>query len=596
MIASSSKQQRRTISLRTRLAISFFVLGFLAVGILLAINFVNLRQQLRNDLRERLLNIVSLAALEQDGDAFVQIQSPQDPAFDKIRLQNLRIRASDPDIRFIYTMRYDDQGIYFVVNAWSPGEPGASPYHTRYYLPGPVLQANYSTMNRPMAENTLYTDEYGTFMSAYAPFYTSDGKWAGILGIDIAANNVIDRENQTLVWFLGILLISLPIIAGTGWILGNTISAPITELTRSAVHISTGEPGYRPIIKANSTELSLLRDAFYSTADQLQSSIANLEKRVAERTEQLKATIELGRAASSTLNLDELLSKTVNLITDRFGYYYAAIFIIDPSRQWAELKDASGEAGKILKAQEHRLEVGGKSMVGTAIATNQTRVSLDVGSEPIRFTNPLLSETRSELALPLAIGERVIGAMDVQSTAAAAFTDQDVETLQGIANQVAIALENARLFQETQNSLDELRATQRMYMMEGWSDIAREHKGFEFVSGSSQTVTSLEPATLNVPLTLREQIIGNLHLEGLQNWTPEERGLIEAVAAQTALALENARLLEESQQLALRERLVAEITGKIWSSPSTDLILQTAIKELGRALRADDATIELKIE
>ena len=101
---------------------------------------------------------------------------------------------------------------------------------------------------------------------------------------------------------------------------------------------------------------------------------------------------------------------------------------------------------------------------------------------------------------------------------------------------------------------------------------------------------------MNVPLNLREQIIGQLRLEGLQSWTPEERGLIEAVATQASLALENARLLEESQQVALRERLVAEIAGKIWSSPNMDAILQTAIKELGRALRADEGTIELKLD
>ena len=101
---------------------------------------------------------------------------------------------------------------------------------------------------------------------------------------------------------------------------------------------------------------------------------------------------------------------------------------------------------------------------------------------------------------------------------------------------------------------------------------------------------------IEVPLTLRDQVIGQLRLEGNQDWTEEERGLIESVATQAALAMENARLLEESQQLALRERLAAEITGKIWASPNTDFILQTAVKELGRALRADEATIELRLE
>jgi GAF domain-containing protein len=100
---------------------------------------------------------------------------------------------------------------------------------------------------------------------------------------------------------------------------------------------------------------------------------------------------------------------------------------------------------------------------------------------------------------------------------------------------------------------------------------------------------------VNVPLTLRDQIIGQLQLEGQQDWTLEERNLIEAVATQATLALENARLLEDSQKLALRERLAAEIIGKIWSSPSTDFILQTAIKELGQALSASEGSISLEV-
>jgi len=223
-------------------------------------------------------------------------------------------------------------------------------------------------------------------------------------------------------------------------------------------------------------------------------------------------------------------------------------------------------------------------------------VALDVGQEPVRFNNPLLPETRSEIALPLLAGDRVIGALDVQSTKEAAFGTESITVLQGMANQVAIALENARLFQEAQKNLEELRATQRLYISEAWSETAQEHGSFEFVSGSESPAPTQRAAALNVPLTLREQIIGQLRLEGLQSWTPEERGLIEAVATQASLALENARLIEESQQVALRERLVAEITGKIWSSPNMDIILQTTVKELGRALRADDATIEMKLE
>ena len=340
-------------------------------------------------------------------------------------------------------------------------------------------------------------------------------------------------------------------------------------------------------------EMAMHLNRMISRLENLQGT---LESQVAERTEQLKATIEVSRVASTILDPDELIRKVVNLITDRFGYYYTAIFLIDGSGQWAVLREATGSAGQTLKARGHRLPVGGKSMVGTAISTRQARIALDVGTEPVRFENPLLPETRSEIALPLIVADHIIGVLDVQSKQEAAFNEQHIETLQGMANSVATALENARLFRQTQQSLDELRLIQRENVVKTWSESASERQGYEYSASADGLLPEAEFSAMDVPLILREQIIGQLHLEGQQDWTPEERNLVEAVATQAALAMENARLLEESQQMALRERLAAEITGKVWSSPNTDFILQTAIKELGRALRADEATIELKMD
>lgn len=381
---------------------------------------------------------------------------------------------------------------------------------------------------------------------------------------------------------------------GLSLFMARSISSPLRHMIETFGKIEVGDLRQRVGVTSTDEvgELGIHFNRMINRLDELQES---LEQKVASRTEQLKATIEVGRVASSILSPDELINKVVNMITDRFGYYYAAIFLIDPLNRWAELSDATGEAGETLKTQRHKLEIGRKSMVNTAITTKQGCIALDTGAEPVRFDNPLLPNTRSEIALPLLVGDRVIGVLDVQSTSEAAFTEDDIDTLQGMANQVAIALENAHLFQETQKSLEELRAAHRLYVTDAWSDTAREHGGYEFITG-----TEAKPgdtgSSVNVPLTLREQVIGKISLEGLQDWSPEEKSLIEAVATQAALALENARLLEESQQLALRERLAAEITGKIWTSPTMDFILQTAIKELGRALRADEATIELKMD
>lgn len=390
-----------------------------------------------------------------------------------------------------------------------------------------------------------------------------------------------------------VVIFAVMVGLGLSFLLTRSISLPVSQMIDVFQRVEGGDLSQRVRVTATD-EVGELAVHFNHMAERLEELQTNLEKRVTERTEQLRATIEVGQVASSILEPGELISRVVNLITERFGYYYAAIFLVDTTNRWAELKDATGAAGQTLKEQGHRLEIGGKSMVGTAITKREARIALDVGTEPVRFNNPLLPQTRSEIALPLMVGDRVVGAMDVQSTQEAAFDQENIITLQGMANQVAIALENARLFQETGRNLDELRAAHRLYVTDAWSGMARNRGQFEYATGVESESADQPTSAVEVPITLREQTIGSLSLEGRQDWTAEERNLIEAIATQAALALENARLLEESQQLALRERLVAEITGKIWASPNIDLILQTAVKELGRALRADEATIELK--
>jgi GAF domain-containing protein len=318
-----------------------------------------------------------------------------------------------------------------------------------------------------------------------------------------------------------------------------------------------------------------------------------LEQRIAQGIAELRATIEVGHAATSILDPDELISKVVNLITDQFGFYYTALFLVDSTKRWAELKNATGEAGRVLKENKHRLEIGGRSMVGTAVSMRSPRVALDVGTESTRFENPLLPYTRSEIALPLLDGDRVLGALDVQSTKEGAFGPQEIDTLQNMANQVSIALENASLFQQVQQNLEEIQAIQRQYITRSWNRTPNRGGLSYEVGDEEHQATSNE---LEVPLAMRDGVIGEIRLDSDNDWTPEQRDLIEAVAAQASLALENARLVEESQSNAAREHLVSEITSKIWSSATMDGILRTAVQELGRALDASEAIIELKME
>ncbi len=386
-------------------------------------------------------------------------------------------------------------------------------------------------------------------------------------------------------------LAALALGAAYSLLMARSLTNPLTNLLEAFAEVERGNLGRRVAITTTG-EVGQLLAYFNRMVTRLQDFQENLEKQVQERTALLKASYEVGQVISSILNPEELLQRVANLIGERFGFYYVAVFLLDESGRWAELREATGEAGRVLKASGHRLEVGGKSMVGTAISTRQARVALDVGAEPVRFDNPLLPYTRSEMALPLMVGERVLGALDVQSTKQAAFGAQEIETLQSMANQVAIAIENARLFESAQRSLEEMQAIQRQYIREAWRPLSGEPE-LEYRVGDETGAAAPE---IEIPLALRDEIIGKIALAAEGEWTPEQRSLIEAVATQAALALENARLVEESQRTAAYERLVSELTQKIWMATTVDGILLATARELGRALGASEAMVELQVE
>ncbi|MGD8491015.1 MAG: GAF domain-containing protein, partial [Anaerolineae bacterium] len=183
-----------------------------------------------------------------------------------------------------------------------------------------------------------------------------------------------------------------------------------------------------------------------TTVRQLEALQAETEQQVMERTKGLTTAADVGRAATSILEMGTLTRRVVGLVQKRFDLYYAGLFLVDETGQQAVLEAGTGEAGRLMKERGHALEIGGASMVGMACALRQARIALDVGDEPVRFDNPLLPRTRSEMALPLVVGERVLGALDIQSTQEKAFSTQDIAVLQLVADQVAVAVDNAHKF------------------------------------------------------------------------------------------------------------------------------------------------------
>lgn len=200
------------------------------------------------------------------------------------------------------------------------------------------------------------------------------------------------------------------------------------------------------------------------------------EAMLARRAVQLQTGAEVSHAASSIIDPDELMRQVVNLIRERFDLYYVGLFLVDQSLrlhsepgEWAYLRAGTGEAGQTMLRQNYRLKLAGNSMVGQCIAEAEARIALDTGREAVRFANPLLPDTRSELALPLISRGEAIGALTIQSTQEAAFSHEDIAVLEIMAGQIANSIENAHLYKESQAALEELQATHRRYLQREWS-------------------------------------------------------------------------------------------------------------------------------
>ncbi len=440
--------------------------------------------------------------------------------------------------------------------------------------------------------------------------------------------------------FMGIGILTL--------FLSGQFIGPIRNLQRYVESFGKGETR-KPIDITTGDEVEQLANSFNTMAEDLDQFQQNLEAQVAERTIalerralQLQAAASVSQAAASIRDLDELLTRVTNLIEEHFGYYHTGIFLLDAKSEYAILRAANSEGGKRMIASGHRLRLGETSIVGYVANTRQSRVALNVGADAVHFSNPYLPETRSEVALPLIVGTRLWGVLDVQSTMENAFIEDDVAILQILADQVAIAIENAQLFIENQSALTELRnalETSRKAFgdmsEQAWGALlqARTNLGYvcrlpettgvqpganEIVGGEfAGSADILEPSpaawsadllkagrrresfrsdrlTFVTPIQIRDHVTGAMRLRkspGMGEWSDDEIALINTLIDQLGIALESARLYEDAQRRAERERLTSEITAKVRASNNPQVILQTAVSELRRALQAKQAQV-----
>jgi len=373
------------------------------------------------------------------------------------------------------------------------------------------------------------------------------------------------------------------------------------------------------------TERKRAADALQKAHEELEQYTDNLER----RTTQLQVGAEVAREAAAILDVQQLLNTTVRLVSDKFGFYHAGAFLIDETGEYAVLRAASSEGGRRMLERGHKLAVGEVGIVGYVTATGEPRIALDVGQDATHLAHSDLPDTRSEMSLPLKVRGRTIGVLDVQDTHEAAFSEDEVAVLQTLGDQLAIAIENARLVERTEAQLRELSLLHGEYSAATWTELASPERSLGYVYDRidvvpaeglptpaldlalthGETVTFAVPDTaekvLATPLKLRDQVIGTLGIQeadGGREWSPSEIALVEAVSEQVAQALESARLFADAQKSAQQMQALYEIGRIISRLGSLDETFQTLaevlVEQVGYASSwlalVDDRTQTLK--
>jgi GAF domain-containing protein len=442
---------------------------------------------------------------------------------------------------------------------------------------------------------------------------------------------------ERLAWIT--LLIAATLLVTLAALMIRQTIHPIHKLTEITAAVAAGDLTQVAPVESND-ELGTLARTFNSMTNQIRDLVAGLERRVSVRTAdlerraiQLQVAAQVASEAAAIHDLHMLLDYTVQLISDRFGFYHAGIFLNDQPREYAVLASASSEGGHRMLGRGHKLKIGEVGIVGFVADSGEPRIALDVGRDAVFFNNPDLPQTRSEMAVPMKAHGQIIGVLDVQSKDPAAFTTEDVSTLQILADQIALAIENARLLEASQRALHELEAQYQRQIGFNWQQYLTDKDiGFVYdrmgirpmpaadLMGEltpSQEDNSYEvpqsfniPAgqgnngnaggnQVNLPIQLRGIRIGQIYLqrdEDAPPWTQIEVEMIKTTLSQVSLALENARLQESIRRRAEKERLANRIAARTQSSLDLEMVMKRAVQEIGQSLKVEKVQIHLLAE
>ena len=374
---------------------------------------------------------------------------------------------------------------------------------------------------------------------------------------------------------------------------------PIEELAEVAVGGGQGQAiSVQTAILERQDEIGTLAVAFSRTVEQLQETLEGLKK----RTHALETSAQISRRLTTILDRDELLQQVVTSLRNAFGYYHVHVYLIDKNTGELIMREGSGEVGRQLKSKDHKLQPG-QGIVGTVARSGEAFLTENVADVPYFVRNPLLPETQAELAVPVRKGHDILGVLDLQSQALAEFGQEELTLMQSIADQLAVALENARLFEDAQAKAAEAERLSRRLTREVWQALGSETPatGYTFTksgirSGSSGWLPAMDQAlqrqslvqytdddngggqeenntSVAIPLRLRGEVIGAIGIErpADQVWTEAELSTVRTVTDQISRALENARLSKEQEKTIVQLKEVDRLKSEFLTSMSHEL-------------------------
>lgn len=419
----------------------------------------------------------------------------------------------------------------------------------------------------------------------------------GFLTTAVIAGIAYSELNGALVKQYSMLLDSLDV--NIFWLLNLASSLIIFFLIRRLTKVAEHAQHNEIVQVEANQELSALKNNLQERVDRRTTSLQR-------RNRELQASARVARAALGIKDVSSLLTALADLISEEFNYYHTGIFVLDTTSDSLVLNAASSDSGQRMLQRGHRVQINSQTTIGATAQERRAHIALDVGPNAVFFNDPDLSLTRSQIALPLISQGQVLGVLDLHSEQEHVFDQLSSEVLQMLADQIALAITNIRLAEETQLTISKLEALTQQQTSKTWHEhLQKQTFGYTYsylglkplVAATEEEAGTVENdgTHIHIPIGLRGQRIGTIKLsrdEG-RHWSEKEHFLVNEIALQIGLAVENARLVQDTQEQARREQLVAEISARMRETLDMETVIQTAVKDIRRSMNLHDVTIQL---